>query len=56
VGEGQFVVDDPDVLAADEAVRVTGTPVRILNNRVKGEDGGGSIEHRLLDPRIRGPS
>jgi hypothetical protein len=56
MGKRQFVVDDPYVLTADEAVRVTGTPVWILNNCVKSEDGGGSVQHRLFDPGIGRPS
>lgn len=56
VGEGQFMVDDPQMLAEDEAIRVAVAPVRILDDGVEGEDpeGGGDHLRAQLDAAVPG--
>lgn len=45
--ESKLVVDDPQIVAADEAVGIIGPPVEILDDRVEEENAGRDGAHCL---------
>lgn len=40
MGEGQFVVDDPELVTLNEAVRIFVSAIRVLDDRVEQQDPG----------------
>lgn len=45
MGEGQLVIENPEGVAADQAVRVAGPAIRVLDDRVKRKCGQGHRHH-----------
>jgi hypothetical protein len=54
--ESEFVVENADIFATNQAVWVLGSPIGILNDGVEREYAGGRVYHGFADSGVGGPN